>query len=78
MFNFKFKMSRDIIKNKNECQLTSTFSSKMSPQYHMPSSRVISISNPLANPLSCSRVSGLNEVMSIAVTNCVNCGHANV
>ena len=37
-FNFKSKVSRDIFINKNEYQLTSTFSSKMSPQCHMPSS----------------------------------------
>jgi hypothetical protein len=36
-FNFKSKVARDVFKNKNECQLTSTFSSKMSPQCHMPS-----------------------------------------
>ena len=35
-FDIKSKVSRDIFKNKNECQLTSTFSSKMSPQCHMP------------------------------------------
>ena len=33
MFNFKSKVSRDDFKNKNECQLTSTFYSKMSPQF---------------------------------------------
>ena len=33
MFNFKSKVSRDVFKNKNECQLTSTFYSKMSPQF---------------------------------------------
>jgi hypothetical protein len=32
-FNFKSKVSRDILKNKNECQLTYTFYSKMSPQF---------------------------------------------
>ena len=32
-FNFKSKVSRDVFKNKNECQLTSTFYSKMSPQF---------------------------------------------
>ena len=31
--NFKSKVSRDVSKNKNECQLTSTFYSKMSPQF---------------------------------------------
>ena len=31
-FNLKSKVSRDVFKNKNECQLTSTFYSKMSPQ----------------------------------------------
>ena len=36
-FNFKSKVSRDVFKNENECQLTSTFSSKLSPQCHMPS-----------------------------------------
>ena len=29
-FNFKSKVSRDLFKNKNECQLTYTFNSKMS------------------------------------------------
>ena len=38
MFNFKSKISHDTFKNKNGCQLTSTFSSKMSPRCHMPSS----------------------------------------
>ena len=38
MFNFNSKVSRDVLKNKNECQLTSTFSSKMSAQCYMPSS----------------------------------------
>ena len=37
-FNFKSKVSHDVFKNKNECQLTSIFSSKMSPQCHMPCS----------------------------------------
>ena len=32
-FNFKSKASRDVFKNKSERQLTSTFYSKMSPQY---------------------------------------------
>ena len=32
-FNFKSKVSRDVFKNKNECQLTSTFHFKMSPQF---------------------------------------------
>ncbi len=32
-FNFKSKVSRDIFENKNECQLTSTFYSKISFQY---------------------------------------------
>ena len=32
-FNLKTKVSRDVFKNKNECQLTSTFYSKMSPQF---------------------------------------------
>ena len=36
-FNFKSKVSRDVFNNKNECQLTSTSSSRMSPQCHMPS-----------------------------------------
>jgi hypothetical protein len=31
--NPKSKVSRDVFKNKIECQLTSTFYSKMSPQY---------------------------------------------
>ena len=31
-FNFEFKVSRDVLK-KEECQLTSTFYSKMSPQF---------------------------------------------
>jgi hypothetical protein len=35
--SFKSKVSRDVFKNQNECQLTSTFSSKMSLQCHMPS-----------------------------------------
>lgn len=37
-FNFKSKVPHEIFKNKNECLSTSIFSSKMSPQYHMPSS----------------------------------------
>ena len=37
-FYFKSKVSRDVFKNKNECQSTSTFPSKMSLQCHMPSS----------------------------------------
>ena len=37
-FNFKFKVSRDVFKNRNERQLTSTFSFKMSSQCHMLSS----------------------------------------
>ena len=32
-FNFKSKVSRDVLINKNECQLTSTFYSKMSSQF---------------------------------------------
>ena len=32
-FNFKSKVSRDVFRNKNECQLTSTFYSKLSPQF---------------------------------------------
>jgi len=36
-FNFKSKVSHDVLKNKNECQLTSTFLPKMWPQCHMPS-----------------------------------------
>ena len=32
-FHFKSKVSRDIFENKNECQLTSTLSSKMPPQF---------------------------------------------
>ena len=32
-FNFKSKVSRDVFKNKNACQLTYTFYSKMSPQF---------------------------------------------
>ena len=32
-FNFKSKVSHDVFKNKNECQLTSTVYSKMSPQF---------------------------------------------
>ena len=36
--NFKSKVSSDIFKNRTECQLKSTFSSKLSPQCHMPSS----------------------------------------
>ena len=32
-FNFKSKVSRDVFKNNNECQLTSTSYSKMSPQF---------------------------------------------
>jgi hypothetical protein len=38
MFNLKSKVSHDVFKNKNECQLTSTFPSKISPQRHMLSS----------------------------------------
>jgi hypothetical protein len=37
-FNFKSKVSRDVFKNKNECQSASTFSSKMSLQCHMSNS----------------------------------------
>ena len=37
-FNFKSKVSRDVFKNKNECQSTSTFSFKISLQCHMSSS----------------------------------------
>ena len=33
MLNFKSKVLRDVVKNKNECQLTSTFYFKMSPQF---------------------------------------------
>ena len=32
-FNIKSKVSGNILKNKNECHLTSTFYSKMSPQF---------------------------------------------
>ena len=32
-FKFKSKVSRDVFKNENECQSTSIFSSKMSPQF---------------------------------------------
>ena len=32
-FNFKSKVSRDVLTNKNECQLTSIFYFKMSPQF---------------------------------------------
>ena len=38
MLSFKSKSSSDDFKDKNECQLTSTFSSKMSLQCHMLSS----------------------------------------
>ena len=31
---FKSKVSCDVSNNKNECQLTSTLSSRMSPQWH--------------------------------------------
>ena len=37
MFNFKSKMSCDVFKNIHDCQLTSTFSYRMSPQCHIPS-----------------------------------------
>ena len=40
---FKSKMSRGIFKKKNECQLTSTVSSRMSPQCHNLVVHVISI-----------------------------------
>ena len=33
--NFKSKVSRDVSKNKNECQLASTFYSKVSPQFRL-------------------------------------------
>jgi hypothetical protein len=36
--NFKFKVSPNVPKNKNEFKLTSTFSSKRSPECHMPTS----------------------------------------
>ena len=32
-FNYKSKVSHDVFRNKNECQLTSIFYSKMSPQF---------------------------------------------
>ena len=32
-FNFESKVSHDVFKNKNECQLTFTFNSKLSPQF---------------------------------------------
>ena len=35
-FNFKFKVSRDVLKNKNECQLIDAFYSKMLPQFWVP------------------------------------------
>ena len=34
-FSFKSKVSSDTFKNKNECQLTSTFDSKMPPQFQI-------------------------------------------
>ena len=37
-FSFKSKVSRGVFKNKNECQSTSTFSSRMLLQRHMSSS----------------------------------------
>jgi hypothetical protein len=37
-FTFKSKVSRDVFKNKNECQLTCTCSSQISLQCHMPTS----------------------------------------
>ena len=37
-FNFKSNVSCEVFEKKNKCQLTSTISFKMSPQYHMPSS----------------------------------------
>ena len=36
-FNIKSIVSRDIFKNINDCQLTCTFFSKMSPRCHTPS-----------------------------------------
>ena len=36
-FSFKSKVSRDVFKNKNECQLTPTFSFELPIQCHMPS-----------------------------------------
>ena len=36
MFNFVFKVSCDVFKNKHECQLATMFFSKISPQCHMP------------------------------------------
>jgi len=38
MFSVNSKVSRDVFKNKNERQLISTISTKLSPQCHMPSS----------------------------------------
>ena len=32
-FNFKSRVSHDVFKNKNECQLTCTLYSKLSPQF---------------------------------------------
>ena len=32
-FNSKSEVSRDVFQNKNKCQLTYTFNSKMSPQF---------------------------------------------
>ena len=45
-FNFQSKVSRDVFKNKNGCQLTSTYSSKMSPQGHVPSSTTYMETHP--------------------------------
>ena len=48
-FNFKSKVSGDVYKNKNDCQLISTFSSRILPRCLMSSStvHVISIFNVL-------------------------------
>ena len=35
VLNFKIKVSYDVFKNKNECQLMYTFSSEMSPQFEL-------------------------------------------
>ena len=61
--NFKSKVSRDVLKIKNECQLTSTFDSKMSPQFWLTQNfRKINILNNQYAILICNQKKTINRV----------------
>ena len=64
--NFKSKVSRDVLKNENECQLTSTFYSKMSPQFRLTQySRKTNILNHQYAILICNKKKTYQSSVSI-------------